>query len=71
MYIYIYIYTSVLLSISIDIEVCNQAVLLHLEVRPGVLHEYVAFAARPGVHMESTWSSLGGHLPRLGSTSPR
>ena len=33
-------------------ESCSQAVLLHLKVRPGVLHEYVTFAARPGVHLE-------------------
>ena len=26
--------------------------MLHLKVRPGVLHEYVVFAARPGVHLE-------------------
>ena len=33
-------------------ESCSQAVLLHLKVRPGVLHEYVVFAACPGVHLD-------------------
>ena len=44
----------------------NEAVMLRLAVRPGVLHEYVVFAARPGVlievDLEITWRSLGAHL---------
>ena len=47
----------------------SQAVLLHLKVRPGALHEYVVLAARPGVHLEFIWSPLGAHLPQLGNAS--
>ena len=51
-YIYIHIYTSVLLSIPSTMKLCTCAVMLHLKVCPGVLHECVVLAARPGVHLE-------------------
>ncbi len=40
--------------------------MLHLGVRPGVLHEYVTFAVCPGVHLEHIVSPLSNHLLRLG-----
>ena len=43
-------------------QFCDQAVMLLSAVRPGVFHEYFVFAARPGVHSEGTWRSLGDHL---------
>ena len=48
------------------VQFCNEAVLLRLAVRPGVLHEYMVFAARlcvlDEVNVEITWRSLGAHL---------
>ena len=44
---------------------CNQAVMLQLKVRPGVLHEYAELAARPGVHLEITWSATGQYKSSL------
>ena len=43
-------------------QFCDQAVMLRSAVRLGVFHEYFVFAARPGVHLEVTWRSLGDHL---------
>ena len=43
-------------------QFCDQAVMLRSAVSPGFFHEYFVFAARPGVHLEVTWRSLGDHL---------
>ena len=43
-------------------QFCDEAVMLRSAVRLGVFHEYFVFAARPGVHLEVTWRSLGDHL---------
>ena len=43
-------------------QFCDEAVMLRSAVRLGVFHEYFVFAARPSVHLEVTWRSLGDHL---------